>query len=68
MTIGIIVDEVSEVMDINADRIEPPPALGSDVDTTFLLGMGKVDEKVIMMLDIDKVLSTEDICMMEEAA
>jgi purine-binding chemotaxis protein CheW len=68
MTIGIIVDEVSEVMDIGTDRIEPPPALGSDVDTTFLLGMGKVDEKVIIMLDIDKVLSTEDICVLEEAA
>ncbi len=67
-TLGIIVDEVSEVMDIRRERIEPPPVFGADVDTTFLLGLGKIDEKVILMLDIDRVLSAEEICVLEEAA
>lgn len=68
MTMGIIVDEVSEVMDIVAEQIEPPPSFGNAVGTDFILGMGKVDQKVIMMLDIDKVLSSEEIAVLEEAA
>jgi purine-binding chemotaxis protein CheW len=56
-TIGIIVDEVSEVMDIAADYIEPRPSFGQSVDTEFILGVGRVDSKVIMLLDIDNVLS-----------
>ncbi len=68
VTVGIIVDEVSEVMDIRAEQIEPPPAFGASVETTFLLGMGKVEKEVIMMLDIDKVMSTEDLGVLDEAA
>ncbi len=61
ITMGAIVDEVSEVLDISADQIEPPPEFGTSVDTAFILGMGKVGKKVIMLLDVDKVLSTKEI-------
>jgi purine-binding chemotaxis protein CheW len=57
---GIIVDTVCEVRDIPADQIEPPPALGCGVDTTFILGMGKVDGRVKILLDIDAVLNSEE--------
>jgi len=57
---GIIVDEVSEVLDISADQIEPPPSFGVAVDTDFILGMGKVGEQVITILGIDKLLSVEE--------
>lgn len=58
---GIIVDEVSEVLDIKAEQIEPAPSFGVTVDTEFILGMGKASQKVIMLLDVDKVLSKHEI-------
>ncbi len=53
---GTIVDRVSEVLDINEADIEDAPAMGLDVNTDFILGMGKADEKVTILLDISKVL------------
>jgi len=60
-TMGIIVDEVSEVLDIRPDQIEPAPAFGAAVDIAFILGMGKMNEKVIMLLDVDRTLSGSEI-------
>ena len=64
-TMGIIVDEVCEVLDINEEQIEATPVFGTTVNSDFILGMGKVEQKVVVMLDIDRVLSTLDldICM-----
>ncbi len=53
---GTVVDKVSEVLDIKEEDIEDAPALGLDVNTDFILGMGKADEKVTILLDISKVL------------
>ncbi|MBN1270076.1 MAG: purine-binding chemotaxis protein CheW [Kiritimatiellae bacterium] len=58
---GLIVDEVSEVLDILAEQIDVSPDFGSAVDTSFLLGMGKVGARVIMLLDVDKVFSVDDV-------
>jgi purine-binding chemotaxis protein CheW len=64
VTMGIIVDEVSEVTDIEAGRIEPPPSFGSAVHGDFIVGMGKLDERVIMLLDVDRVLgATADMAL-----
>ena len=68
VTMGIIVDEVSEVMDIDGELIEASPSFGSSVDTEFILGMGKIDQTVVMLLDVDKVLSGGDIAAVEHAA
>jgi purine-binding chemotaxis protein CheW len=57
---GIVVDHVSEVLDIQGASIEDAPQFGSTVDTSFILGMGKVGESVKMLLDIDKVLVDVD--------
>ncbi len=59
--IGIIVDTVCEVLDIKGDNVEPPPSMGGSVDTSFILGMGKVGDTVKILLDIDKVLTTEEL-------
>ena len=61
VTMGTLVDEVSEVLDINGEQIEPSPEFGTSVNTDFILGMGKVAKKVIMLLDIDKVLSSGEL-------
>ena len=68
LTIGIIVDEVAEVADIAREQIEPSPAFGSNVETAFILGMGKIDKKVLTLLDIDKVLTVDEMAAVEEVA
>ena len=66
--IGIIVDAVSEVLDIKGENVEPPPSMGGSVDTSFILGMGKVGDAVKILLDIDKVLTTEELLNVVSAA
>jgi purine-binding chemotaxis protein CheW len=61
---GIVVDTVSEVLDIEESAIEDPPRFGTQVDTAFIRGMGKVDKRVKILLDIEKVLSSEELVMM----
>lgn len=56
---GIIVDRVSEVLDIAGEKIEEPPSLGSDESSDFILGMGKIGDSVKILLDIDKVLTAD---------
>lgn len=64
---GIIVDSVQEVLDIDGNQIDPPPPLGSSVDTSFVLGMGKIKDDVKILLDIDKVLTTKELEQIEES-
>lgn len=59
--IGILVDTVCEVLDIDAEQIDPPPALGGDVDTSFILGMGKVGDDVKILLNIEMVMTSAEI-------
>lgn len=65
---GIIVDKVSEVMDIAAEHIEDSPRFGANVSTEFILGMGKMNEKVTILLDISKIFSTADKVTLESSA
>ncbi len=57
LLMGILVDAVSEVLDIQAGEIEEAPTFGADVDTRFILGIGKVKNTVKILLDIDRVLT-----------
>lgn len=57
LVLGVLVDEVSEVADIGAEAIEPVPEFGARLDTRFLLGVGKVGEQVVLLLDLDRVLT-----------
>ncbi len=59
--VGIIVDRVSEVMDIAEDDIEDAPELGTDIDTHAILGMSKAGGKVTILLDINKVLGGDQM-------
>ncbi len=65
ITMGIMVDEVLEVLDIKPQNIEPPPAFGGiSIDTEFILGIGKHAERVIFLLNIAKVLSAAEVTRM----
>lgn len=68
ITMGVIADSVSQVLDFSADEIEAPPAFGTRVRIEFLLGMGKVGKKFCLVLDIDKVLSADEIIAVTESA
>ena len=62
--IGIMVDAVSEVLDIPNSEIEPPPTFGAKIRADFIFGMGKVSGKFVIILNIDKVLSVEEIAQL----
>ena len=68
VTMGVIVDEVSEVLDVEGDQIELPLSFGPAVQTDFILGMGKVGRKVVMLLDVDRVLSSGEFALVDQAA
>jgi purine-binding chemotaxis protein CheW len=59
--IGVIVDAVSEVLDIAPSDIEPPPAFGARIRSEFIQGMGKVKGKFVILLDVNHVLSVDDL-------
>ncbi|GJM24310.1 MAG: chemotaxis protein CheW [Phycisphaerae bacterium] len=65
--IGVIVDTVHEVHEIPDSKIEPPPLLGGAVDISNILGMGMIDGKVKILLDIDKVMDSEEMVNRIEA-
>lgn len=66
--VGMVVDKVSEVVDILGDQIEEPPSFGAGVSTDFLLGIGKAEKGVKLLLDIDKVLDTRDAATLQRLA
>jgi len=68
INIGIVVDSVSEVMNIKGEDIENPPAFGAKLNTDYILGMAKMEGGVKILLDIDRVLSADDINVLEKAA
>ena len=66
-TMGILVDQVLEVLSIDRTQIEPPPSFGADVDLDFILGVGKTEERVVFLLDVGRVLSESDARHLAEA-
>jgi purine-binding chemotaxis protein CheW len=64
LVMGIIIDTVSEVLDIQAQQIEPAPEFGSTCDTEFILGMAKAGAQVKILIDINRVLSREELSSM----
>ena len=59
--VGVIVDAVNEVLEIAAGEIEPAPAFGSRIRSDFIAGIGKVNGKFVILLNVDRVLSTDEI-------
>jgi purine-binding chemotaxis protein CheW len=59
--VGAMADSVQEVLDLEPEQIEPPPRIGSKLNTDFIMGMGKHNEQFIMILNIDKVFSVTEL-------
>ncbi|CAB1059674.1 Positive regulator of CheA protein activity (CheW) [Olavius sp. associated proteobacterium Delta 1] len=66
--VGIVVDAVSEVLNIKGDDIERTPTFGTKLNTDYILGMAKMEGGVKILLDIDQVLSSDELSMLSEAA
>ena len=66
--IGIVVDAVSEVLNVNAEDVEETPTFGAKLNTDYILGMAKMEGGVKILLDIDRVLSAGEVAALEKAA
>jgi purine-binding chemotaxis protein CheW len=64
--LGIVVDSVSEVVNIQQSEIEPPPEYESRIEGNFLAGLGKIKEKVILILNIAKILNQEELSSLKQ--
>ena len=67
LTMGVLADSVSQVIDLSADEIEATPPFGTRVKTEYLLGMGALGKKFCLILDIDKVLSADELLAVTES-
>jgi purine-binding chemotaxis protein CheW len=65
---GVVVDAVQAVLEIPASEIEPAPSFGSKIRVDFIEGIGKVNGKFVILLDVNRVLSTQEIGAMGQAA
>lgn len=64
--IGVVVDAVSEVLEIPSSEIEPAPAFGAKIRADFIAGMGKIDSKFVIILDVDSVLSVDELAVLSQ--
>lgn len=67
-TMGVVVDAVSDVYNIPADNIKASPDFGTAVDTEFVTGLATVEEKMIIVLDIDHMLNAAELAVIDEMA
>lgn len=65
VVLGALADSVQEVMDLEPDHIEPAPKIGTKLRTEFIKGMGKQNDRFIIILDVDKVFSGEEIALVQ---
>jgi purine-binding chemotaxis protein CheW len=66
VVLGALVDSVQEVIGMESGQIEPPPRIGTRLKTRFIKGMGKRDEHFIIILDIDRVFSTDELAIVQD--
>ncbi len=66
--VGALADSVKEVIDLDPNRIAPPPRLGTRLKSEFIKGMGKQEESFLIILDIDRVLSHEELSLIGSTA
>jgi purine-binding chemotaxis protein CheW len=66
--IGMVVDSVSDVINLSREQIKPAPEMGSVVQTEHLTGIGTVDERMIILVDIDKLMSSDEMGLIAKLA
>ena len=66
--VGMVVDGVSDVITLTPEQIKPAPEFGATLDTRYLTGLGTVDQRMIILVDIERLLSSTDMELVESAA
>ena len=66
--IGMVVDSVSDVTTLSPDQIRPAPELGSAVATDYLIGLGTLDQRMLILVDIDKLMASDEIGLVHKLA
>jgi purine-binding chemotaxis protein CheW len=66
--VGMVVDSVSDVITLNAEQIKPAPELGTALGADYLIGLGTVEQRMLILVDIDKLMSSADIRLIEKMA
>ncbi|MBS1169374.1 MAG: chemotaxis protein CheW [Burkholderiaceae bacterium] len=66
--VGMVVDSVSDVTTLDPAQIKPPPSVGTALNTDYLLGLGTIDERMLILVDIDQLMSSSDIGLIEKLA
>jgi purine-binding chemotaxis protein CheW len=66
--VGMVVDSVSDVTTLAHEQIKPAPEMGAALDTDYLIGLGVLDERMLILVDIDRLMSSEDMGLVERAA
>ncbi len=66
--VGMVVDSVSDVITLTPEQIKPAPAMGTAVDTDYLMGLGTVEDRMLILLDIDRLMSSAEIGLIEKLA
>lgn len=65
-SVGLVVDQVTEVHNLEASSIEPPPPLAFDIDHRYVQGVGRIKEELIIILNLDRLLSTEEVSELQQ--
>ena len=63
---GIVVDWVSDVITLGMEQMRPAPGLGSVIDTEYIMGLGTVDERMLILIDIERMMSSSDMGLIEQ--
>jgi purine-binding chemotaxis protein CheW len=66
--VGMVVDGVSDVITLKTDQISPAPEFGAAIDTRYVRGIGTVDDRMLILLDIEKLMTSHDMALVEQAA
>ena len=66
--VGMVVDSVSDVTTLAPDQIRPAPALGSAIGADYLIGLGTIDERMLILIDIDRLMGSDDIGLVRQLA
>jgi purine-binding chemotaxis protein CheW len=66
--VGMVVDSVSDVITLSAEQIKPAPEMGTALNTDYLIGLGTLDERMLILVDIDKLMSSSEMGLIEKIA
>ncbi len=64
---GIVVDGVSDVISLEAEQMRPTPGFGSVIDTEYIMGLGTVDERMLILIDIEKLMASSDMGLIDQS-